>query len=78
MYIAGATLILVGIFFNFIRIKLFNDNDLALIVVTELIGIGLIFVSIECIMDEGIYGIFLTLLGIPFIIAPFFFKRGRK
>lgn len=41
MYIAGAILIFVGIIFNVIRIKWFNENDAVGIITIELIGIGL-------------------------------------
>ena len=77
MYIAGAILIFLGIIFNVIRIKWFNENDAAGIITIELIGIGLVLASIEGLINEGAVALFLTVLGGLLVISPLFWKRKK-
>lgn len=77
MYIAGAILIFVGIIFNVIKIKWFNENDAVGIITIELIGIGLVLASIEGLINEGAVALFLTVLGGLLVISPLFWKRKK-
>lgn len=79
MYIIGAVFIALGIILGvlFVKVK-FLDNLAAGTIAIESIGIGLIIISIEGIIAEGAVALFLTFLGLLFVLFPFIGKITNK